>query len=933
MDANPNLPGPEAALAYGYLVEDCEGTHRKLLTDHRFNPLHPSFLDRIPAGPFDEGPFDDECLAHPAKFPARALQETFDIDAEILRAIAEACRGYEEDEDELTPLVKELCRIRAPEAPPLWELPLVSSSSETEYRALVRRVQTVGPVSIEVDDIPLDALDVDRGQGIAFPPSVYAQMDQLDKSLTQGMQVTRESLIYLAQQLEKDNSADQGFEDMLKDLVMPREKKPRDFHLTPPATPLFAEAAPFIPNSDAAQIPSPSEPRSLLSEELGMAEATIFNQYRDEISHPESAASGDSKGNPFTDSPSSDGPLVMESCERRIADYKLEVPLFSSRHPEPPAIEIDFPSLQLGPLSKTVDEKRDHVDKRLHEKLQEAAEKASRHVEQEQLDPLDGLVRIKVPVVDFTRPVADWGHLAGDSKAMFKHIIRSHPGGFNLPKWPVDKRAERELRWVLTTSGAAVSTAETLTAAEESNLDELLGDMDDTPESALLVQKPRGLVVLRCSQDSDDDVEPWFGTPPSARITASVPDPAVADADDLMELVRKRKQSSKKKLKAQRSPKRARGGADARPRGALLMDGRHPQSAQLLTSFLKIRGMESPEPKPTDQAVAHPVIVDGSGPASDTPGAGDGIQPAISPEPLVANQTEEARASKIAEAPPGPLVEVPDFSLKLIISINLPRGLVRGLQDLLPGVEFVERNYNANNSSVWGTGASPLGGEADITVSPATGIITATTVQVRQQTPGGSDDDNMLQRRVRCASSRYERLIVLVSDGSLDITAACPMSEADGLAFVKLQAFAAQLDAAATVSVYWVAGGEAAVVRWAASFACASAAGVRLLQPLLVQDETLWELFLRRAGMNVFAAQVICGLLQDPSARDGGRVATGTPGLPGDYGLPAFLRMSAQERVNRFSGVLGGRRLLDRASELIDQPWNSEGQVRTRHLS
>ncbi|KAL8381679.1 hypothetical protein RB595_005794 [Gaeumannomyces hyphopodioides] len=932
MDADPDLLGPESALAYGYHVEDCEGGHGKLLTDHRFNPLHPSFLDRIPAGTFDEGPFGDECHAYLAGFSARTLKETFDIDAEILRGIAEACRGYEEDEDELTPLVKELCRLRAPEAPPLWELPLVSASSEAEYRALIRRVQTVEPVSIEVEDIPLDALDIDRGQGMAFPPSVYTQMDQLDRSLAQGMQVTRDSLMYLAQQLEKDDCASRDCEDMLEGLVPPRGKKPRDFHLTPPATPRFAQAEPFIPDSDSAQIPSPSEPRSLLSEELGIAEATIFDQHRDEISHLESPTPGCSKGDTFTDSSSSDGPLMIEPCERRLADYKLEVPLFSSRHPEPPAIEIDFPSLRLGPLSKTVDETCDRVDRQLQEKLQQEAEKASRRVEQEQLDPLDGLVRIKVPLMDFSRPVADWSHLVGDAKAMFKHIVRSHPAGFNLPRWPVDKRAERELRWVLTASSAVVSTTEALTTEEDPNLDELFGATDDTPESALFVQKPKSLDVLRCSQDSDGDVEPRFGTPPSAQSTASVSDLAVADSDDLMKLVRKRKQALRK-LKAQRPPKRARGGADARPREALLMDSRHPQSAQLLTSFLRIRGLASPEPKLTDQAVTHSAATDGSEPASDTPEADDGIQPEISPEPLVASKTDEARAAKAAEAPPGPLVNVPDFSLTLIISIDLPRGLVRALQDLLPGVEFVERDYNAHNSSIWDAGASPLGGEADITVSPATGIITATTVQVQQQTPGGCGGGNVLQRRVRCASSRYERLIVLVSDGSLDITAACPMSEADGLAFVKLQAFAAQLDTAATVSVYWVAGGEAAIARWAASFACASAAGVKLLQPLLVQDETLWELFLRRAGMNTFAAQVICGLLQDPSARDGGRVATGMPGQPGDYGLPAFLRMSAQERINRFSGVLGGRRLLDRASELIDRPWHNEGRVRTRYLS
>ncbi|KLU82023.1 hypothetical protein MAPG_01102 [Magnaporthiopsis poae ATCC 64411] len=820
MDADPDLLGPESALAYGYHVENWKGGRGALLTNHRFNPLHPSFLDRIPADTFDEGPFGDECLAHSTGLSTRRLErETFGIDAEILRVVAEACRGPDEDEDALTPLVEELCRLRAPEPPPLWELPLVSASSEAEYRALVRRIQTAEPVSIEVDDIPLDAVDVDRGQGMAFPPSVHAQMAQMDRSLAQGIQVTKESLMYLAQQLKNDDCANRGFEDLLENLAPPRGKKPRDFHLTPPATPQFAQAEPFIPDSDSAQIPSPSEPRSLASEDLEIAETTIFDRHKDEIHHPGSPTAGLSVADPLMiDSSPSDGP-PMEPCEKKLTDYKLEVPLFSSHLPEPPAIDIDFTSLRLAAVSETVDDNCDRIDRHHQDKLQEAAEKAARCVEQEQFDPLDGLVRIKVPLVDSSRPVAVWSPLIGDTRAMFKHIIQSRPWDFDLPKWQVDKRAERELRWAFAALSAAVSTTETLTAAEDLNLDELLGANDDIPESALFVQKAEGLAVLRRSQDSDDDVEPEFDTPSSVQSTVSLPDPAVSDPDDLMTLVRKRKKAAKK-LKTQRPLKRTKGEADARPRETLLMDGQHPQSAELLKTFLRARGMASPEPNPNEEAVTpgSPNNAVGDQTTRNSGAIDDGIQPAASPETLVADKTDETSAEKAAEAPPMPPVDLPDFSLKLIISMDLPRGLVRGLQDLLPGVVLIERDYNAHDSMVWNAGApgastimSPLSDEVDIAVSPATGIITASTVQVRQQPSDGCGGDNALQRRVRRTSLRYERLIVLVSDGSLDITAACPMSDADRLAFVKFQAFAAQLAPAATVSVYWVAGGEAAI--------------------------------------------------------------------------------------------------------------------------
>lgn len=87
----------------------------------------------------------------------------------------------------------------------------------------------------------------------------------------------------------------------------------------------------------------------------------------------------------------------------------------------------------------------------------------------------------------------------------------------------------------------------------------------------------------------------------------------------------------------------------------------------------------------------------------------------------------------------------------------------------------------------------------------------------------------------------------------------------------------------------------------------------------LLQDETLWEVFLRRAGMNAFAAQAILNKLKPPDS-DSNRDRSAM--LPAKkYGLSAFVNMSMEERLARFQPLLGGSNLLTRCSRTLDAGW------------
>lgn len=93
----------------------------------------------------------------------------------------------------------------------------------------------------------------------------------------------------------------------------------------------------------------------------------------------------------------------------------------------------------------------------------------------------------------------------------------------------------------------------------------------------------------------------------------------------------------------------------------------------------------------------------------------------------------------------------------------------------------------------------------------------------------------------------------------------------------------------------------------------------------LLPEETLWELFLRKAGLNPYAAQVVLGMLKKPHDDDDGDGEGKEVGAAALWGLGAFVQMSREERVRRFAGLVG-RRAVWRVSGVLDgRPWGVGG--------
>jgi hypothetical protein len=89
-----------------------------------------------------------------------------------------------------------------------------------------------------------------------------------------------------------------------------------------------------------------------------------------------------------------------------------------------------------------------------------------------------------------------------------------------------------------------------------------------------------------------------------------------------------------------------------------------------------------------------------------------------------------------------------------------------------------------------------------------------------------------------------------------------------------------------------------------------------------------WEIFLRRAGINPFAAQVIIASLKTPfdvpilPSRDLS-ASSGHARTVQVSGLSAFLMMGEDERLQFFQALMGGSRILRSVSRVLDQEWVS----------
>jgi hypothetical protein len=264
----------------------------------------------------------------------------------------------------------------------------------------------------------------------------------------------------------------------------------------------------------------------------------------------------------------------------------------------------------------------------------------------------------------------------------------------------------------------------------------------------------------------------------------------------------------------------------------------------------------------------------------------------------------------------------PTTSFLLILSASLlqtDRHLIRSLETYSPAPRLIFRDYNIKSPRT--NGSAVTDEEADVTVSPQTGIILTTSQETTQvHLPGHSDDvrktfKSPLQERIARISERYENIYVLVRVPSI-AGAKIPAIDAGTMSSIlSLHVFCVSL--ARNVTPLLIPGSENVLMAWICSIAShhgiCSGKDEDVAWSSYLDEETQWEIFLRHAGLNAFAAQCVLGALKTVGDRKGGDGVT----LPG---LSLFIEMDPAERRALFSGLVG-ERLLNRAEKILEQQW------------
>lgn len=630
-----------------------------------------------------------------------------------------------------------------------------------------------------------------------------------------------------------------------------------------------------------------------------------------------------------------------------------------------------FPPLIDDPLETSLQD----IDAFFAETIAPMADRVNREVEQEQLQEADSTMRVTVPIMDFSLPVPPWkvysrGAGAGASNggseldAQKRLMVEVNQRHLRDIRWPGAASVELKLRWSpFPKELGQIATQESID--DDGSLEEFLAELDITGpvDFSALIWKREGLRVLDDDEDSEEELQPGI----------------FSEGKTIEALIKKRR------LEIEESLDTANLGGDAAgqrlertERVQITPDDKLPTPAQTtlpgpseitnaqsllgggfsafsaLSNFMDVRGEGSKKRKLT----ASPFF-----PSPSSNNRSDEPPPAKTATPTQLRNIDSPAKEHLLPIPVPTLTPLPPSRTFITSSssISSQRRIIRRIQQLHPNATFIERDFRPP------TTPHPIkphlalpdqpSDEADLIVSSSTGILWTTLQAIKQRPlPGQSQTPRLplIRERIARVSDRYERLVVLVSEGrdtsptsnhkpgivhsdAAVVTTALPPpppSQCSALsanncdALIDLTACCTALDA--DVSVLYVAGGEEELARWIAGVmgrysvdVGGGGGGPRSEAATLLQEETSWEVFLRRAGLNAFAAQEILLALKPPTDGDvgGNRKMVGGDGGDGEFGLVAFVRMGMEEKIRRFEHLLGGRRVLGRVSGRLDVVW------------
>ncbi|KAF1928133.1 uncharacterized protein M421DRAFT_64112 [Didymella exigua CBS 183.55] len=530
--------------------------------------------------------------------------------------------------------------------------------------------------------------------------------------------------------------------------------------------------------------------------------------------------------------------------------------------------------------------------------IEPTAKEANRKVVNERLTGADTVSRVDVPVLDFTLPVAPWNEFSQcRDKERRRGITELEAQTRFLQRVKRDDLrsatswrgvSDLDLSW-----GWFASPSPTIKLTEklhgETEFVKVQAELKTgyVATSANEVWKKDGLRVLDEEEDDEEDgIEPAdFEEPDDVEAMIRKRKLELQEQDELMEAQHKRRQATAKALRESSQDPR--------------------------TAHHRSPGRES-RPLPLPLSQHKPVEKQKNAPTELLFG---GFSASTALHKFMETQGKAIMTAKADVQTHIPAT--PNSHITSARNTELSAGLGQSqIESLHPKVELIYRDYTLPHSAAV---------EADIILSPSTGVLLTSLQQIKQAPLPGQVARSPVKQRIAALQERYERLLVLVSEGLREDSGHTrPEDTRDTESLSSLEVFAAQL--AGDAVIHYIRGGEQtlarSIVQNMAKYGLPHG-GQDIGDIKLLAVETTWEVFLRRAGVNPFAAQVIVASLKVPTVVSLPASSCVMRKTAEAIGLPTFLLMEREDRAEHFQAIMGGRRILDRVSRLLDQRWLS----------
>ncbi|GAB7326267.1 hypothetical protein MBLNU13_g10247t2 [Cladosporium sp. NU13] len=864
-----------------------------------------------------------------------SLNERLDVDKDASSLLASVLRTCKQDEiDQLTvdPTMLGPKRLKL-------ELPVLAKDHEVDMIHLRRRHE----VKLMSGGVEPFQLDTEKGESLVFSSAEANDKQRLDAELqTEKFDVGKETVELFRELRDLTSGEEVDYVNEAYDSY----KKRKAIRFSPPLLPVTPPYSPPVPAPETMQIDLTSTPEDLIAKDAAALEMELLD-HADSTITPTDEPSFDTQQvtaaiGSYTAVSSSSSPLAR----KRLRSLLLEAPLTPQYHTgstseEGPIskkakkVQFDLDVTSLLPdlhidSSDTLSGLAQQQMNDLQDIVKRGAESIQQELQNEQLIEIDTTMRVKVPKLEAIQipPLCDLcsSSESNETRVPTRQKMMHGISQELLPdvrKWGGVAKIERSLPWApLAAHFAKVDLVEKFDDGSlERYLTELcfgdgLGDID----VHAMIARSSGSNLLPGRESDDEGVEPIVTE------EDGVVDETLGVSNIVQETTTDAPPSVKPGLL---------GLLQANQRDLARPNGPHPQKAALQPPAAS--GSNSTETSILTQN-------DGIAQFMQLRGKSTGVQAAngkpsnvvndSTAQPAAQNQAPAAimvREADQNQAMSPMIIPIPETQgrcnapIPIIVSSATMgnRHLLRCIQTTLPNLELCERDA-AIPATMQHSSRAHI--EADFTISASTGVVTTTLQKLKQRPLPGQTPTSGIRDTIVSTAIRYERLLILVSEGNSIPTeeGAVPrtLDQLDCGALVDLTTWAHSLDS--DVQISYVPGGEQELAGWLVA-ALAQHGSIDGSMRLL-QDETMWERWLRVAGMNAYAAQAVLVQLKVPDVNPQG---IGPTEMQKRFGVAAFVSMTAEERLEQFGAILGGERVLRRVSEAIDGGWTTkQGQLR-----